>query len=71
MYRLTSTLLLPNQRLKLTEQAVGEFAARKTKETEINNRHVRAAVYMKQVSPCRSLAAVRYASLAAGEVYNK
>ena len=71
MYGLTSILLLPNQRLKLTEPAVGERAARKIKETEMNKCHVRATVYMQLAARCRSLAAVRYASLAAGEVYNK
>jgi len=49
----------PNQRLKLTEPAVGECAARKKKETEMNSRHVRATVYMELTARCRSLAAVR------------
>jgi len=49
----------PNQRLKLTEPAVGECAARKTKETEMNNGHVRATVYTELTARCRSLAAVR------------
>jgi len=49
----------PNQRLKLTEPAVGECAARKTKETEMKNGHVRAAFYMELTARCRSLAAVR------------
>ena len=34
-------------------------AARKTKETEMNSRHVRATFYMEQAARCRSLAAVR------------
>ena len=71
MYGLTPILLLPNQRLKLTEPAVGECAARKIKETEMNNRHVRATVYIELTVHCRSLAAVRYASLAAGEGYKQ
>jgi len=37
----------------------------------MNNGHVRATVYMELAARRRSLAAVRYASLAAGEVYNK
>jgi len=49
----------PNQRLKLTERTAGEYAARKTKETEMNNRHVRATEYMELAARCRSLAAVR------------
>ena len=49
----------PNQRLKLTEPAVGDCAARKTKETEMNNGHVRAPFDMELVARCRSLAAVR------------
>ena len=49
----------PNQRLKLTEPAVDEFAARKKKETDMTNRHVRATFYMELAARCRSLAAVR------------
>jgi len=49
----------PNQRLKLTEPAVGEYAARKTKESEMIDNHVRAAVYTELAARCRSLAAVR------------
>jgi len=49
----------PNQRLKLTEPAVDDCAARKTKETDANNRHVRATDYMELAARCRSLAAVR------------
>jgi len=64
-------LCQPNQRLKLTEPAVDDFAARKTKETEMNNGHVRATVYMELAARCRSLAAVRYASLVAGEGYKQ
>jgi hypothetical protein len=33
----------------------------------MNGRHVRATVYTELAARCRSLAAVRYASLAAGE----
>jgi len=51
--------LPPNQRLKLTEPAVGKCAARKTKDTEVNSRHVRATNYMEHAARCRSLAAVR------------
>jgi len=51
--------VLPNQRLKLTEPVVGDFAARKTKETEMNSRHVRATFYMELAARRRSLAAVR------------
>jgi len=50
---------LANQRLKLTEPAVDDFAARKPKETEMNNCHVRATFYTELVARCRSLAAVR------------
>jgi len=48
-----------NQRLKLTEPAVDDCAARKTKETEMNNGHVRATFYMELTARCRSLAAAR------------
>jgi len=48
-----------NQRLKLTEPAVGERAARKTKKTEMNSRHARATNYLEPTARCRSLAAVR------------
>ena len=51
--------LRPNQRLKLTEPAVDEFAARKTKNTEMISRHVRATFYSEPAARCRSLAAVR------------
>jgi len=51
--------LPPNQRLKLTEPAVDDFAARNTKETEMNNCHVRATFYTELTARCRSLAAVR------------
>jgi len=51
--------LRPNQRLKLTEPAVDERAARKTKGTEMNNCHVRATFYTELAARCRSLAAVR------------
>jgi len=61
----------PNQRLKLTEPAVGECAARKIKGTRMNKYHVRATVYMELAARCRSLAAIRYASLAAGEGYKQ
>ena len=49
----------PNQRLKLTEPAVGESAARMTKETEMNDCHVRAMNKMELAARRRSLAAVR------------
>jgi len=49
----------PNQRLKLTEPVVGECAARKIKETEMNTGRVRATVYTELAARCRSLAAVR------------
>jgi len=37
----------------------------------MNNRHVRATFYMELAARRRSLAAVRYASLAAGEGYKQ
>ena len=49
----------PNQRLKLTEPAVDDLAARKTNETEMNDCHVRATYYMELAVRRRSLAAVR------------
>jgi len=52
-------MLPANKRLKLTEPAVGEYAARKSKQTEMNNRHVRATNYMELAARRRSLAAVR------------
>jgi len=43
----------------LTEPAVGKCAARATKDTEINTRHVRGTFCMELTTRCRSLAAVR------------
>jgi len=47
------------EKRSLTEPAVDDFAARMIKDTEMNNRHGRATVYMELASRCRSLAAVR------------
>ena len=63
--------LRPNQRLKLTEPAVDDFAARQYAENDMISRYVRATAYMELTVRCRSLAAVRYASLAAGEGYKQ
>ena len=52
-------MLRPNKRLKLTEPAVDESGARESTATEMNNRYVRAAVYILMASACRSLAAIR------------
>ena len=49
----------PNQRLKLTELAVDDFAARKLRVTDMINRHVRATEYMELAIRRRSLAAIR------------
>jgi len=49
-----------NQSIKLTEPAVGGHAARKTKETETNNRHDRATAHVELAARCRSLAPVGY-----------
>jgi len=63
--------LRPNQRLKLTEPAVDDFAARQYAENDMISRYVRAMNYMEPTARRRSLAAVRYASLAAGEGYKQ
>jgi len=49
----------PNQRLKLTEPAVDDFAARQYAENDMIYRYVRATFYMELTARCRSLAAVR------------
>ena len=49
----------PNQALKLTAHASRLVAARGIKETEMNNRYVRAAGYHQPVLFRRSLAPVR------------
>ena len=61
----------PNQSLKLTEPAVDDFAARQYAENDMISRYVRATNYMELAVRRRSLAPVRYASLAAGELVIK
>ena len=63
--------LLANQSLKLTEPAVDDFAARQYAENDMISRYVRAMNYMELAVRRRSLAPVRYASLAAGEDCSK
>ena len=53
------TVVPPNQRLKLTELAAGDCAAREYAETDMNSRHVRATFYKELAARCRSLAAIR------------
>jgi hypothetical protein len=57
----------PNQSLKLTEIAVDDFAARQFAENDMISKYVRATNCMAAAVRRRSLAPVRYASLAAGE----
>ena len=52
-------MLRPNKRLKLTELAVDEFAARQFAEALLNNRYVRAIEYIAGTFRRRSLAAIR------------
>ena len=49
----------PNQSLKLTEPAVGDFAARLCAGIDLINRYVRAMIYMELTVRRRSLAPVR------------
>ena len=56
----------PNQSLKLTEIAVDDFAARCWTDLAASDWNVRATSYMAAAVRRRSLAPVRYASLAAG-----
>ena len=49
----------PNQSLKLTEPAVGDFAARQYAENDMISRYVRAINYMELADRRRSLAPVR------------
>ena len=49
----------PNQRLKLTELAVDDFAARQYKKIEAKPEYVRAANCMELAIRRRSLAAIR------------
>jgi len=51
--------LPPNKSLKLTEPAVGDFAARQYAENDMVNRYVRATNYMELAVRRRSLAPVR------------
>ena len=48
-----------NQRLKLTELAVDDFAARQYKKIEAKSEYVRATDYMELAVCRRSLAAIR------------
>jgi len=50
---------VPNQRFKLTEVAVDDFAARQCAENDMISRYARATNYMKLASRRRSLTAVR------------
>ena len=68
MEKSSQRVLRPNQSLKLTETAVDDFAARHCAENDMINRYVRAMNCMELAVRRRSLAPVRYASLAAGEV---
>ena len=58
----------PNQSLKLTEVAVGDFAARQSAENEANDGYVRATNYMELAVRRRSLAPVRYTACAYAKV---
>ena len=49
-------VLLPNQRLKLTEITVDDFAARQYKRIETKSEYVRATDYMEQALRRRGLA---------------
>ena len=55
----TSTSGVPNQRFKLTEVAVDDFAARQCAENDMISRYVRATNYRELASRRRSLTAVR------------
>jgi len=55
----TSACGVPNQRFKLTEPAVDDFAARQYAENDMISRYVRATNYMGLASRRRSLTAVR------------
>ena len=50
---------VPNQRFKLTEVAVDDFAARQCAENDMISRYVRATNYRELASRRRSLTAVR------------
>ena len=50
---------VPNQRFKLTEVAVDDFAARHYAENDMISRYVRATDYMELAVRRRSLTAVR------------
>jgi len=63
--------LRPNQSLKLTEPAVDDFAARCWTDLGASDWNVRATGYMAAAVRRRSLAPVRYASLAAGEALHQ
>ena len=52
-------MMPPNKRLKLTELAVDECAARQSAGIEMINRYVRAIEYMAGAVRRRSLAAIR------------
>ena len=54
-----SLVVRPNQRLKLTEPAVDECAARQFAENDMINRYVRAIEHMAGAIRRRSLAAIR------------
>ena len=57
--KLSIFVMAPNQRLKLTEPAVDDFAARQYKKIETKPEYVRATKYMELAIRRRSLAAVR------------
>ena len=50
---------VPNQRFKLTEVAVDDYAAQQYAGNDLISRHVRATDYMEPASRRRSLTAVR------------
>jgi len=53
------TYARPNKSLKLTEVAIGDFAARQYAENNMISRYVRAMNYMEPTVRRRSLAPVR------------